>query len=117
MTPGFYDFDLVRGSTSPFVFELFNIGEEDSEVPLVFDDVRLTVTANDGTLILRATVEDGTLTLNSEGNEITWTPTAAQSRLLALGPKNKYEVEVRISGTQEVWLMGTITGLGGINDD
>lgn len=117
MTPGFHDFDLVRGSTSPFVFELFAVGDADSEIPMVFDEVQLTVASNGGTVLFTKKLSTGGLTQNSEGNEITWTPTPAESRSLEAGPKQKYEVEVRVQDSQEVWLMGTITGLGGINND
>jgi hypothetical protein len=50
-------------------------------------------------------------------------PTAAQTRSMIETPndgtvgKNKYEVELRNGTDEQIYLLGTIAAIGGINDD
>lgn len=117
MTPGVYDFDLVRGSTSPFTFQLKTQDAADVEVNLPYDDVRLSIYSG-GVLLFRKTLADASLAETAPSDaEITWTPTPEESRQIPLGPNTTYELEVRYTTSQQVYLMGTITGIGGGNDD
>lgn len=116
MIPGTYDFGLVRGSTSPFVVRL-KVGSP--LVSMVFTDVQLSIYKG-STLLIRKKVSDalaGFSVTNSGEAEITWTPTPVESRLIPTGAKAKYELEVRNGASQEVVLVGTITGIGGLNAD
>lgn len=112
--------DLVytRGTTPQLVTRF-----KKQDVAIPFDDARLTVTTNGGSLLFRLTVEDGTAVITDPDNgEVTFYMTAAQTRKLAQSgadgaPKNKYEVEIRNGTDEQVYLAGGISGLGGINDD
>jgi hypothetical protein len=124
MTPGVFDFTLVRGSTTPFKVRLRAkpVGwvEGDDYVNIPFDMVHLTVTEKrkPNLLIFRKVLgESGFAITDALTAEITWTPTPVESRSLLVGAKNIYELEVRNGSSQEVYLEGTITGHGGINDD
>ena len=116
MTPGVYDFDLVRGTTSPFVFQLKTTDDAGAETNMPYEDVRLTLYAN-GEFLFRKSLAEDTLESDSDNAEIMWTPTVEESRLIPQGRNTRYEVEVRYAGGQEVYLVGAITGLGGLNDD
>jgi hypothetical protein len=113
------DFEWVRGTTKPdLIFTFTRYGS-----PLAFDDARLSVYKDQGkTLAFRATVTGGQIVMDAELGKITFTPTAAQTRSLTQTkadglPRNKYEVELRINGSEEVYVMGNITATGGLNDD
>lgn len=121
---GIYDFLWVRGTTAPLIVS-FMI----DNVALPFDDVRLSVYKNKGKdLAFRLTLADnagagpGTVTIDSPG-VVRFTPTAAQTRGLdetandGSEGKNRYEVELRNGDDEEVYLMGKIAAVGGINDD
>lgn len=116
MKPGTYDFVLFRGTTTPLVVQLLEVDENDVETPVPFDDVRLSVYDGD-TLLFRKSLGDGIEVTDSGQSEVTWTPTVAESRSIPLGPVAKYELEVRDGSSQRVFLTGTITGSGGLNDD
>jgi hypothetical protein len=121
---GVYDFLWVRGTTAPLIVS-FKI----DDVPLPFDDVRLSVYKNKGkTLAFRMSLANdagtgpGKVSIDSPG-VIRFTPTAAQTRGLDETPndgtegKNRYEVELRNGPDEEVYLLGKIAAVGGINDD
>lgn len=121
---GTYNFLWVRGTTAPLIVS-FKI----DDVPLPFDDVRLSVYKGKGkTLAFRLSLVDdggvgpGTVQIDSPG-VIRFTPTAAQTRGLdetandGSEGKNRYEVELRNGLDEEVYLMGVIAAVGGINDD
>lgn len=122
---GVYNFLWVRGTTAPLIVSFKIDG-----TPLPFDDVRLSVYKNKGkTLAFRMSLADnaggaapGNVTIDSPG-VVRFTPTAAQTRGLDETPndgtegKNRYEVELRNGSDEEVYLMGTIAAVGGINDD
>lgn len=121
---GVFDFLWVRGTTAPLMVS-FKI----DDVALPFDDVRLSVYKNKGkTLAFRLTlahdagVGPGKVQIVSPG-VVKFTPTAAQTRGLDETPndgspgKNRYEVELRNATDEEVYLVGTIAAVGGINDD
>jgi hypothetical protein len=127
MIAGAYSFSVMRGSVanmreqSPLVFRLNMNGQ-----PLVFDDVRLSVYSKSnelkGILIFRTNLvdvgPDGRLVLTDEySSEVAWYPTAEQTRALLVGAKNFYEIEVRYNSNEAIFLAGTITGVGGLNDD
>ena len=118
MKPAIYDFEMVRGATDPFTVQLLFTEEDGTETPIPFDDVRLTITDLDGVLILRKTFVDGDFVLSDTSlSEVQWSPTADESRLLSVGPNQKYELEIRDGSSQSVYMLGTITGIGGLNDD
>jgi hypothetical protein len=122
---GVYDFRWVRGTTAPLIVS-FKI----NDVPIPYDDVRLSVWKG-GVLAFRITLADnedtagaqnpGTVKVVSPGT-FQFMPMAAQTRSLiktadgAVG-KNSYEIEIRNGEDEEVYLMGTIAAIGGLNDD
>lgn len=117
--PAVNDFLWVRGTTTPLVIRFKKNG-----VAIEFDDARISVFKNKGKeLAFRVSIEDGRVvkTDPSEG-EITFQPTAAETRGLTQSKdeedgKNRYEVELRNGGSEEVYLYGTIKAIGGLNDD
>jgi hypothetical protein len=116
-TPKTYDFTWVRGTNVPVRFTLSRNG-----VPISFDDARLTVSKGKDLLFRLSVVDGGGEVTNPATGEVTFTPTTEQTRLLvetSLGKpgKNNYELEYRDGTSEQVYLIGTITGLGGRNDD
>lgn len=117
MGPAIYDFEMVRGTTDPFTVQLL-FDDDGVETPIPFDDVRLTITDLDGTVLLLKTFVDGDFVISDTAfSEVQWTPTAAETRSLTIGPNQKYELEIRDGSSQSVYMMGTITAVGGLNDD
>lgn len=119
--PAIYPLSWVRGTTTPFVFAMRR-----NSVPLPFDDVRLSVYKKDGTTLLwRATYSDGggITVVNPATGLMKFQPTPEQTRMLVKSKdadspaKNIYELEYWYQGSQEVYLMGDVLGIGGINDD
>jgi hypothetical protein len=119
-----FDFMWVRGTTDAFM-----VGMHENGVPIPLEDIRLSVWNKGGKqLAFRLTLEDnegtepGTVHEESPGVFV-FTPEAEQTRLLTETPndgsvgKNRYEVEIRLGLEEHVYLMGTIAGIGGINDD
>ena len=126
MTPATYDFDVVRGSSGAFnglVVRLKTRDENDNLINLQFDDVRLSIydkAASSATreLLIRATFENGQMQLSDEYDaEVSWVPTAEETRTLKIGEKNHYELEVRDGTEETVYMLGIINGIGGLNDD
>jgi hypothetical protein len=122
---GVFDFEWIRGTTSPFMVEMVT-GDPPAPIPL--EDIRLSVyNANGKDLAFRITLVDNPGTLPGQVYEASpgifvFTPTAAQTRLLTKTErgqpgKNRYEVEVRVDEAEDVYLLGVIAGIGGINDD
>jgi hypothetical protein len=117
--PAEYNFTLYRGGTAPFAFRI----KDDTGAPLPFEDIIFTIskkTDKDGvTPILRKalTDDDPNFDVDDYSGVVTWIPTPAESRSLAVGEKQKYEVELRIGQFQLIYLVGLITGAGGINSD
>lgn len=117
--PAKADFTWVRGTTTPLVMRFKANG-----VAIDFDDARISVYKDKGnTLAFRVSMEDGRVikTDPAEG-EITFQPTAAETRSLTLSKegqdaKNKYEVELRDGASEEVYVYGDISAIGGLNDD
>jgi len=124
MTPATHDFSVVRGSAaaarefSPLIFRVKSGSEA---VP--FDDIQLSVyskKSNDvrGTFLFRCSVADGGLVETDEySGEVAWFPTPEQTRTLLVGAKNYYELELRDGASEFIFLLGTLTGIGGLNDD
>lgn len=122
---GVYDFRWVRGTTTPLIVA-FKI----NDVAIPYDDVRLSVFKGN-TLAFRITLADngsvsgtqppGTVKVISPGT-FKFMPHAEQTRSLiktadgALG-KNSYEIEIRNGTDEDVYLIGTIAAIGGLNDD
>lgn len=123
MRPAIVNMYFVRGSTDPKIWR-FSLSGTSPATPLPFDDARLTV-AKGNTVLFRATMADAdhqiVLTDYATG-EITFTPTAEQTRLVpktktGATPKATYELELRTGAIERVYLMGTVEGIGGLNDD
>lgn len=117
-----YDFKWMRGSTTPLKLS-FKI----DDVAIPYDDIRLSVYAK-RTLAFRLTLADNPgvgpgLVEEIEPGVVSFMPTAAQTRMLVQSKndgsdgKNSYEVEIRNGTSEDIYLIGTITGLGGLNDD
>jgi hypothetical protein len=123
-TYGTLDIKWIRGTTTPFI-----VGATIDNVPIVLDDIRLSVWNKGGKqLAFRLTLADnegtGPGTVHEETPGVfVFEPTAAQTRSLTQTPddgtpgKNRYEVETRLGAREDVRLMGAIQGIGGINDD
>lgn len=117
MTPDIYDFDWVRGTTEPVIMRFQQGGN-----PLPFDDVRFRV-YNGSTFLFMMSISGGGATLTDAlTGEVTFQPTAAQTRSLVQSKidaprKNAYEVELRNGTSELVYVMGSIGGIGGLNDD
>jgi hypothetical protein len=123
---GIYDFYWIRGTTSPFIVLYMQNG-----VPLPFDDARLTVCDKLGNLIFRLSYADnpgtgpGTVSKDIVTGRLTFHPTEEQTRALIASKvgtakekgKNKYEVELRDGADTNIYFMGTICAIGGLNDD
>lgn len=127
---GLCDFVWIRGSTTPLIMTYTQNG-----VPLVFDDARLSVYDKAGsTLLFRLSLADnpgtgpGTVTKDLVTGKLTFQPTEHQTRSMiqsnlkngtidASKGKNRYEVELRDGANADIYLMGTIAAIGGLNDD
>jgi hypothetical protein len=120
MTPATYDFTVVRGTSGPTQGLVFRLKAQSGAnlVNIPYEDVRLSIYKRN-TLILRATLSGGKIVETNIGEaELAWVPTVEETRLVPEGvAKSRYELEIWNAGTQIVYLLGTITGLGGINDD
>lgn len=123
MTPGLYSFTIWRGTTQPFTFRLkTRAGSPPVDTPMTWTDVTLTIAPKGGTTFRKKLTDalPGFSVTDAPEAEITWTPTTAESRLIPVGDKTDYEVEVKdpngVVG-QVVYLYGKITGKGGLNDD
>jgi hypothetical protein len=117
---GIYDFDWVRGSTMPLIVALKVDG-----TPIPADDVRLSV-YNGSALAFRMSLADnagsGPGKVSNDAGTYTFTPTEQQTRALKQGKlgqpgKSSFEIAVRNGRSEIIYLMGTINGIGGINDD
>lgn len=115
--PPTYNFKIVRGTTNGLILRLKTTDGSEEKVPLEFDDVRLSVYRQGGALLFRKSIGDGIEVTDPGEGEVTWQPTAAETRSLPLNKPCMYEVEVRIGETQDVYMQGTICGVGGLNDD
>lgn len=128
---GVCDLIWIRGTTAPLIMTYTQNG-----VPLVFDDARLTVSDKLGNLLFRLSLADnpgigpGTVNKDIVTGKLTFQPTEEQTRLLIPSKtardgtvpdktkgKNKYEVELRNGAETNVYLLGTIFAIGGLNDD
>jgi hypothetical protein len=121
MIPAKYDFTVVRGTSGPTQGLTFRLKATDALGNLVnisYEDVRLSIYKRKD-LILRASLNNGQIVVNDIAEaELAWVPTYDDTRLIPEGlNKSHYELEVWNAGTQVVYMMGNITGLGGINDD
>ncbi len=116
MIPATYNWSIVRGTTAPFVVRLQG---GDPLVAIPFDDVRLSISNLSGsTEILRVTISNGRMIVTDPAtSEVAWIPEPEESRKIPKGAKSSYELEVWNGESQLVYIMGTITGIGGINDD
>jgi hypothetical protein len=129
MIPGTHDFTVVRGTTSPFIVQLQAPEDLNYDppvfIPIPFTDVHLTIAPGGGGTIYRKKLSDNDVRFfvsNEYEGEITWLPTPDETRQLAeskngAAGKNHYELEIWNGTEQEVFLIGTITAIGGINDD
>jgi len=128
-TPGTHDFEIVVGTTDPFVFRLKVSDGGDPPVlsPMELTDVRMSIKSGSAAPVTYS-LEDGDFELTDvDEGEYTFQPTPAQTRLLKTGVndeglgKNTYELEIRNANltppTQMVYLVGRITATGGINQD
>lgn len=115
-SPATFDFTWVRGTNVPLRLTFARNG-----VPIPFDDVRMSV-AKGTTFLFRMGLGVGGEITNPATGEVTFTPTPDQTRMLSESKpgqpaKNNYEVELRDGDSEQVYLIGNITGLGGRNDD
>lgn len=123
ITPATYNFKIVRGTAGPrvgFRFRLRTIVDPDpltyGNVP--YQDVRLNVKKGNKLLFVVSVANGRLEETDALTNEFLWAPTQEESRSIPVGAVASYEVEVWNGATiEEVFLMGTITGLGGVNDD
>jgi hypothetical protein len=120
MKPATYDFSVVRGSAGPgqgLKVKLKVKDDSDNEINLDFDDVRLSIYKRN-TYLLRCTLANGKMVVTDPTEaEVEWVPTTEDTRKLQAGAKNIYELEVRNGTYEAIYMIGTINGIGGINDD
>jgi hypothetical protein len=120
MTPATFDFSVVRGAAGPgqgLKVQLKTKASDGTLSNIPFDDVRLSI-YNRQTFLLRLTIGNGEIIVTDPTNaEVEWRPTTVESRLIPKGARATYELEVRNGSSEAVYLVGTITGIGGINDD
>lgn len=120
MVPASYNFTVVRGSSGPTQGLKVRLKAKETDGSLsniVFDDVRLSISSK-GVLLLRATIGNAKLIVTDPTQaEVAWVPTAADTRLIPLGQKSFYELEVRNGIYETVYMIGEIIGVGGLNDD
>ncbi|KQO99107.1 hypothetical protein [Methylobacterium sp. Leaf91] len=110
-----FNFDVFRGSNLPVVtWELYD--EEDAPMLLAGQQFVLSVRWQDGGLQKRSADADG-LNVNIEQSQVTWTPSLAESRMIPLGRRSRYELECRTGDLQFVVVTGSIVGIGGLNSD
>lgn len=126
---GICNFTWIRGTTTPLIMTYTQ-----NDVPLVFDDARLSVydkASPTPNLLFRLTLADnpgtgpGTVSKDIVTGKLTFHPTEEQTRAMipskvgtaAEKGKNKYEVELRNGAEADVYLLGTIAAIGGLNDD
>lgn len=117
MTPQTFDIAWTRGTTETYVVKFQRNG-----AALSFSDARFTVNSGKKFLFRLSILEGGVEHTDVENGEITIRPSAAQTRMLAQTKedgvaRNQYEIELRNGAEEKVYLMGTISGVGGINDD
>jgi hypothetical protein len=126
MNVGICNFYWVRGSTTPLLVEF-----EENGVPLPFDDARLTVCDKLGNLLFRLSLADnpgtgpGTVSKDLVTSKVMFHPLPEQTRAMIgskIGTavekgKNKYEVELRNGADENIYLLGIICAIGGLNDD
>lgn len=117
-SPKTKDLTWVRGTTPSLVVTF-----ERNDEPITFDDARISVYSDKGrTFAWRATAEDGDITIDAGLGQITFRPTADQTRMLTQTKDNgvalnRYEIELRDGEIEEVYLIGAISAIGGLNDD
>jgi len=120
MIPAKYDLTIVRGTSGPTQGLIVRLKSKDAQGNLTnipFDDVRLSIYQRT-TKLLRPSLSEGGLTVsNATEAEITWAPSADDTRLIPEGKKSRYELEVRNAGLEVVYMIGDITGMCDINDD
>jgi hypothetical protein len=114
--PARVDFDLWRGNNVPPL----TWGMEDDgggPVPFAGSVFSLRVSVRGATVLSKRSDAGDGLLADPATSELTWTPTLAESRLVPAGRRATYEIERHIGGSQETWVVGSITGKGGFNDD
>jgi hypothetical protein len=120
MRPATYDFAVVRGAAGPtqgLVIRLKTKDENGDLFNIPFDDVRLSISRGD-VLIARHSIANGRLVVSDIVEaEIAWRPTPEETRAIPTGSRARYEVEVRNGTSESIYMVGTLTGIGGINDD
>lgn len=117
MTPDIYDFTWVRGTNEPVIMRF-----KQNDVAIPFDDARMRVYNGSTFLFMLSVSGDGGEITDAPNGEVMFSPTAAQTRSLAQSKigatgKNSYEVELRDGESELVYVLGTIAGIGGLNDD
>lgn len=115
--PQTFNIAWTRGTTETFVVKFQRNG-----VAIPFSDARFTVNSGKKFLFRLSILEGGVEHTDVENGEITIRPSATQTRMLAQTKeddvaRNQYEIELRNGAEENVYLMGTISGIGGINDD
>lgn len=81
-------------------------------------DVRLTIKNGSDPAETKSLANGDFVLTDAAQGEYTWTPTPADTRKFKPDAKTTYELEVRNGSTFEmVYLTGTISGIGGLNED
>lgn len=114
--PALVDFDVWRGYNFP---PAIWGPENDDGTPFPTDgsEFVLTIRFPTGPVSKSTNTPGSGFTHNPRTSELTWDLTVAESRLIPPGPNTKYEIE-RILGDDNIpFVLGLITGQGGINDD
>jgi hypothetical protein len=108
MRPGKFDWEVWRGANASLPLTMQRNGAPDASLVTGSTFVLRIVSATGGELIRQEGAKNGAV--------VTFSLTPAQSMALPSGRVARYEIERRAGDVQEVWLYGSVNGLGGDND-
>ena len=109
------DIIIRRGNNAPAVAWKFE-AEDGSLLPVAGRKFVLTVKWSGGLLRKDTSTADG-FSLDAATSTAIWSPSLSESRMIPLGRVSRYEIELREGDLQLSIVAGSVTGVGGLNDD
>ena len=115
--PARHDLKIWIGANFSEDYEAIN--DDGTAFDLTGSELVLRILDGDGTELLRLTsASDDEIEITDDaGGEFTISMSYEQTRLMPLGRVARYELERRVSGSQESFLSGFVFAEGGDNDD